>query len=533
MDAKQDILIHEETTCSSIPHEPADDNKWNRDLAVACEALRSLDSRQICPRCQDIMEVVYQQDKGYKGVHQIDHAFDDTACGLCNAVKCTERRHRVELSQYNLDTGEIIKDCLCLYQVKFSDGDTVISHQILDSRRPWFDPWPRYPLKVDLQHLKRSIEYCKRNHNQTCWNEPRIPVSRLRLLNCTNRVIERPTADAEYVALSYVWGVTTSKSSPRSGDQGTYALTVEDAIVVTLNLGYTYLWVDQLCIDQGGSHMEEQLGQMDLIYQNADLTIVAAAGDDSSHGLPGISTSRTPRISFRNGSILYYEVKRTTQELIENSKWDTRAWTFQEWIFSRRRLVFTETESLFLCNALSINDERGSESAPFSALFDYTIQAPHIVFDPSFIMLPNGIQSVGHWNIGAVINMYATKSLTYSSDALNAIEGVFRALQRPGSPTYNYWGIPVEPKESFGLFREGGKQIPHSIMALYMASVGKRWEQLNRCLCANRNSRAGHGQAGKASNRRGEVCSGISFDVNSHEIAVRLRQFNLSSRIGA
>jgi Heterokaryon incompatibility protein (HET) len=104
----------------------------------------------------------------------------------------------------------------------------------------------------------------------------------LRVINCRRSplaVEDRPWS-ARYVALSYVWGQTF----------GDWPKTVLDAAEVTKQPGEQYLWVDRLCIDQ--SNLQEKqflISKMDAIYEGAEFTIVAAAGDAST-GLPGVTT---------------------------------------------------------------------------------------------------------------------------------------------------------------------------------------------------------------------------------------------------
>lgn len=76
--------------------------------------------------------------------------------------------------------------------------------------------------------------------------------------------------------------------------------TIEDAITVTKEMGYCYLWVDALCIDQTQNanpqqraEKEQQLCMMDMIYSSATLTLIAMAGADSNVGLLGVAP-RTP-----------------------------------------------------------------------------------------------------------------------------------------------------------------------------------------------------------------------------------------------
>jgi hypothetical protein len=116
----------------------------------------------------------------------------------------------------------------------------------------------------------------------------------LRAIDCSKtppRVAERPWS-ARYVALSYVWG-------PPSGD---WPKTSLGAVEVTKRLGERYLWVDRLYIDQ--SNLQEKqflISKMDAIYEGAEFTIVAAAGDART-GLPGVATiprKPQPRVALK------------------------------------------------------------------------------------------------------------------------------------------------------------------------------------------------------------------------------------------
>jgi NADH:ubiquinone oxidoreductase subunit 4 (subunit M) len=65
--------------------------------------------------------------------------------------------------------------------------------------------------------------------------------------------------------------------------------TIKDAIAVTQQLGFRYLWIDRYCIDQQNqTHAMQQIEQMGSIYKYSEITIIAACGIDPSYGLPGI-----------------------------------------------------------------------------------------------------------------------------------------------------------------------------------------------------------------------------------------------------
>jgi hypothetical protein len=104
----------------------------------------------------------------------------------------------------------------------------------------------------------------------------------------------------EYVALSYVWGKTnfpvTVKSNfeqfqaDRAFERVKLAKTILDAIGVTASLGYRFLWVDSVCIIQDDEETKKRMiKNMDVVYGNVALTIVAASG---SHAGAGIVSSR-------------------------------------------------------------------------------------------------------------------------------------------------------------------------------------------------------------------------------------------------
>jgi hypothetical protein len=173
-------------------------------------------------------------------------------------------------------------------------------------------------------------------------------VKDLRVIDCRFSTVIPAPPSCSYVALSYVWG-TTSRSSDQgqeSDDNGmaiigaasisslpkTLPSVVRDAITFTRNLGFLYLWIDKYCIDQNNANIKhEQIMQMDRIYKNAEVTLIAAAGEDQDHGLPGVGNIRQPvPPSTQIGNIKFTYLPRDPTDLVRSSKWFTRGWTFQE-----------------------------------------------------------------------------------------------------------------------------------------------------------------------------------------------------------
>jgi hypothetical protein len=95
----------------------------------------------------------------------------------------------------------------------------------------------------------------------------------MHLIDCEDMVIVKATQEMRWLALSYVWGVnlqTQDHPGYHGGSRVSLDIprTVRDALSVTLQLGYRYLWVDEYCIEQDNEvHRNDQISKMDQIYR--------------------------------------------------------------------------------------------------------------------------------------------------------------------------------------------------------------------------------------------------------------------------
>ncbi|KAI4244556.1 MAG: hypothetical protein L6R42_010434, partial [Xanthoria sp. 1 TBL-2021] len=65
--------------------------------------------------------------------------------------------------------------------------------------------------------------------------------------------------------------------------------TIRDAIDVTAKIGQRFLWVDRLCIVQDDeAHLQAHVWNMERIYGDSVLLIIAADGDNAESGLLGV-----------------------------------------------------------------------------------------------------------------------------------------------------------------------------------------------------------------------------------------------------
>jgi hypothetical protein len=180
-----------------------------------------------------------------------------------------------------------------------------------------------------------------------------------------------------YAALSYCWGpkheadqnIKTTKESVREFPTplplASMPQALKDAVEVCRSFSIRYLWVDTLCIFQGDlTDWEQESEKMAPIYQNAYLTICALASGSCLQGFLTRSplSIEIPFHSKISGAIagtyaLTYRddlaspiagLTCLTQDLL-TSKWNKRAWTFQEEKLSSRLLYFGKYRMHFSC----------------------------------------------------------------------------------------------------------------------------------------------------------------------------------------
>lgn len=155
-------------------------------------------------------------------------------------------------------------------------------------------------------------------------------------------------SNVDYVTLSYVWGnadqlmLTTNNvhSMLQSLPKEELPQAVTDAISVTRRLGVRYLWVDSLCVIQDSQEdRHRECDGMAEVYRNAVLTIVANAANNSSDPLIARSDDHS-----------------MIDWLSPGFAWDTRAWTLQERLLSKRVLHLTDKQMYWECNELKASE---------------------------------------------------------------------------------------------------------------------------------------------------------------------------------
>ena len=274
------------------------------------------------------------------------------------------------------------------------------------------------------------------------------------LIDVNDQCIVRGNVKGGYFALSYTWGnVSNEKERLQLLSHNIYSLTtinslnqrihqlskaIIDAIELTAAMGTRYLWVDRLCIVQDSPHKAAEFMDMDRIYSEASLTIVAAA----EFGL-----YLSPDDSIRNAGIKALRMKgqpahkvvRTYYQALARTDWATRAWTYQEHILSRRvvfslgYLVFWQCENaVWDSDQLRSNQQETTDShendvsGVSTSTFTRRMETPSW---PDFGLYAD------------IICSYNGRELSHQEDGLSACLGVLNRLE-PAYPGGFIFGLP-------------------------------------------------------------------------------------------
>ncbi|KAF4343740.1 TOL protein [Fusarium beomiforme] len=263
-----------------------------------------------------------------------------------------------------------------------------------------------------------------------------------------------------YLALSYCWGRQIPGKRDRLSElrkDNENALmneikvedlekTVRDAVYVTHELGYKYLWVDRFCIVQDcHEDQRRELPRIPTNYKNAAVTLAIGTASHASEGFLDTPSSRPvtylPEHKFdvpvedNETATVYLSIEpyKTDHAL------DKRAWTFQEYMMSSRILVFSDYQLLWQCKEVELQCVTGNdagieylqtmESLPWAA-FDYDCEPLFGTEESERIYL---------WR--TILLQYTKRALTNPEDRLRAMEGVLLELQKVWQDChiYGHW----------------------------------------------------------------------------------------------
>ncbi|KAF2815763.1 heterokaryon incompatibility, partial [Mytilinidion resinicola] len=129
----------------------------------------------------------------------------------------------------------------------------------------------------------------------------------------------------------------------KSISMGKLPRALQDAVKVCRELSIRYLWADTLCIIQDDEDdWQKEASNMGEIYSNATVTLCALASTSCNQSFlerrvfqswfTFVFTTIDPRDSPSHLTHIGIDMQL--------SKWNERAWTYQEYMLSRRMICF-------------------------------------------------------------------------------------------------------------------------------------------------------------------------------------------------
>ena len=251
-----------------------------------------------------------------------------------------------------------------------------------------------------------------------------------------------------YAVLSHRWGPstaacrTTKENALRRYGEGIkvsdLCQTFQDAIVVALEMGMPYIWIDSLCIIQDDEDdWKAQSAYMDDIYTNSLLAIAAHSYPDRSDGgsgflesafasegadpvpLGSIPSPTTPTTT------LYARHDRMFEVSIYNSPLSPRGWVMQERLLSPRIVHFFPSQLYYESRQFGI--VRAEDRTP-------ALRDPDQLREAVFRRENMPGSTPMDWF--RVVERYSACALTQPRDKLVAVAGIAKHFHKRSGVTY-------------------------------------------------------------------------------------------------
>ncbi|KAI9764029.1 MAG: hypothetical protein M1840_008905 [Geoglossum simile] len=299
--------------------------------------------------------------------------------------------------------------------------------------------------EVDIGLIRKWLGACEEHHLEECMPKsraviesdglPGVPMAQnsFRLIDVHSQCIVDAPESCKYLTLSYVWGLVPivclrkANKSQLMTPSGLASIstdipqTIKDAMELVLLLGEQYLWVDSLCLIQDDKDdMREGIQMMDLVYECSYLTIIAASGVSANAGLPGVR--RGSRIVTQIIEELKPDIKmvilRELDDYLSKSRYSSRGWTFQEFLLSRRSVIFINDQIYFRCRRCTWGEERCDDDFPLTSNQSVGSML-HYISDPD-------LSAESAYQL--ILLYYSARQLTKDSDAINGISALLKPL---------------------------------------------------------------------------------------------------------
>ncbi|KIX93367.1 uncharacterized protein Z520_11010 [Fonsecaea multimorphosa CBS 102226] len=335
------------------------------------------------------------------------------------------------------------------------------------------------PNKQNL--IRELLRLCEKKHDDRCTKklgieddfyttltEPYFGVIDIEYGNLVPLPFEEKDDQLEfesYATVSYVWGETGSRehttrmgniqSRRKSGGLASVIETLpralQQGIRLVHDLGIRYIWIDALCIVQDSSHSWNLNARaMHLIYGNSIFTLSIADDPDATTGLLALDKDRQPKQWIEEcADGLHLLLHHPPEASIEASRWNKRAWTFQERLLSKRCLIFTGGRIYFQCRSTVVSED---------------IFADHDGAGWSLDLVRSPLQMLSQLNIRALwfythcVSLYTLRELHEPFDILSAFSGMCKLMESTMHSPFIF-GLPTSHFDFALLWQPIGRSL--------------------------------------------------------------------------
>lgn len=299
-----------------------------------------------------------------------------------------------------------------------------------------------------LDVIKDWLQECQSNHPACSPQNRPLPTRVLKItpqdapMPFTLSLHEPNGESAPYVALSHCWGTSGPLHTLRSNlaqhmqniDFEALPLSYSDVVAKAYYLGFSYLWIDSLCIIQDDAQdWESEAARMAAVYSNATLTFAATEASDPSEGCcPKYSRPFAIPLSPNSSALVRFQDNTDLDG--NDAALNRRGWTLQEAALSRRMVCFDNDQFLWKCTSRHESEDGLS-------------------------VVEGGSPGLGRWNLWASLRAlggegryefwyrmmedYAARKLSFEKDRLPALAGMVEVFKEH-----------VEDTPLLGLWRE-------------------------------------------------------------------------------
>jgi len=278
-------------------------------------------------------------------------------------------------------------------------------------------------------------------------------------LRCDTQVID----NFEYLALSHMWGEDLSTQlllTDSTLGQFQEAIPIHklssifsEAIRITRSLGFSYLWVDSLCIIQHSAvDWTREANMMSAVYNNAVCTIAflfppnigfCQARDD----LRALTPCLVRGVPGRSCLGVIPRVEKRSRFLSDNWPLSSRAWVLQEHLLSPRTILYGHRTIMWECGQ-EFYDELASPRmlSDINGLLVYSLKTDVRIGRYNLNQSPDPKSPDARVRTGEIhetfpdwarlIREYRKRDLSHASDRIMAMVGIARAFHSASGYTY-------------------------------------------------------------------------------------------------